>query len=597
LFRFLKKRSIRVQFAGLTVFTAFVMVLIVLVFYFKVSSVIADNNSLYTNQIFHQVKQSISSESKRINRTLESIAYNNQVQSYMLETDVRKKYDKFVMVDKLFNNMKEITDGVIDIVVVDDEGSHYFRGYQNPILDAAIKNLPPVANNYYTGKIKCNIEDQPTDCFLVALSVNSIEDKTYLKKLGEIVIILNAKVLGLNMDSASDLGNTDFVLTDKQGNVYSSNVNSLDRAVNIDDYVNNAPGSYNIKSDNMKYILNTDVIPEIGGRIISIVSEKKLYHDLDWIRSLTMIVLFFAAGLLIIPLIVIINNILRPMKKFMDFISTVKSSESLKNTIQLEGYKEIEIMSGEFNTLLSEIDTLTYKLVDTNTKLYETELEKKESELLYLKNQINPHFLYNTLETIKGCAVEEQAQKTLGMTKALGKIFRYSVKGGDIVLLWEELEVTKSYVHIQEIRFSDKLQITYDFTEQAENCKIPKLILQPIVENAISHGLEPKLGKACLRIGGKVDDEGNLLLWVEDDGVGMSQDTLKEIQMYLTQSSGITKNAENRTIGIGLVNVNRRIKLHYGQNYGLEIKSTLDEGTEVTIRIPTSDKTAAEKSI
>ena len=235
---------------------------------------------------------------------------------------------------------------------------------------------------------------------------------------------------------------------------------------------------------------------------------------------------------------------------------------------------------------MDEIDNLTFRLLNTSTRLYETELGKKQSELDYLKSQINPHFLYNTFESMKGCAIEEGAPKTMSMAKALGQIFRYSIKGADIVTVMEELKIIKSYVHIQQIRFGERLQVNYNFTEEVLECKMPKMILQPLVENAIFHGLEPKFGTGRLQISGKIDEQGDLFIWIGDDGMGMKAETLEDIRKQMAQASEIRGARIDEKSGIGFVNVNNRIKLIYGYEYALEINSVLNVGTEVTLKIP-----------
>ena len=587
MFKFFKRRSIKVQLLSLAVFTAAVMIMITFIYYFQVSSDITKSNNQYSTQIFHQVKRSISIQCDRIIRVMNSIVYNDQVQSYLLETDPGLKYTKSKAVDKLFNNMTQLNDGILDIVIVDKKGIRYFEGNSTPKMNAAIKALPDKTNSYFSGMIDADVREQITDCFLVSSTVYSIQDESYMQDIGKVVIILKANVLGLNMDSDTPLGNADFIIKDKNNVVYSTNDPKLDQSIAQKDYSGYVPGSYTVLSGKNKYYVNTADIPEIGGKIVSVVSEEKLFHNLDWIRGLTLTILVFASILLLYPFFLVINNILKPMDKFMRFIASVQTSENLKGNITLEGYKEIEIRAGKFNDLLNKIDNLTVQLVDTNTRLYEAEIEKKESELNYLKSQINPHFLYNTLETMKGCAVEEHAAKTFGMAKALGHIFRYSIKGSDIVTLREELEVIKSYIHIQEIRFSDKLEVNYDFSEETLDHKILKVILQPIVENAISHGLEQKMGKCILIIGGKVDDRGDLLIRVADNGVGMSKETLDEIRSCLSQSAILGKTSSAYKAGIGIANVDRRIKLNFGPAYGLVIQSTPGLGTEVVIKIPT----------
>lgn len=145
--------------------------------------------------------------------------------------------------------------------------------------------------------------------------------------------------------------------------------------------------------------------------------------------------------------------------------------KSLQKRINLQGYAEIIVMANEFNEMLDEVDELTHRLLESNTRLYEAELVKKQSELAYLQSQINPHFLYNTLESIKGIAADEGVDKIYNMTKALALVFRYSIKGTDMVPLREELTIIKSFIFIQKIRFGNRFEVKYRFPEAILECK------------------------------------------------------------------------------------------------------------------------------
>jgi two-component system sensor histidine kinase YesM len=217
--------------------------------------------------------------------------------------------------------------------------------------------------------------------------------------------------------------------------------------------------------------------------------------------------------------------------------------------------------------------------------LYKAELVKKQSEIAYLQSQINPHFLYNTLESIKGIAAVERSDKIYNMTKALALVFRYSIKGTDMVPLREELKMIKSFIFIQKFRFGNRFEVTYHFPEPILDCKVPKMILQPIVENAIFHGIEPTIGECLLQLKGEISGDV-ILLTVQDNGMGMDDESLRLIQGSLSVGQGLTDRISDRTVNIGIANVNNRIKLNYGNEYGIVIKSEAGIGTEVVIKMP-----------
>ncbi len=241
-------------------------------------------------------------------------------------------------------------------------------------------------------------------------------------------------------------------------------------------------------------------------------------------------------------------------------------------------------MAAEFNSLLDEAEQLSQRLLEANTRLYGIELEKKKAELAFLRSQINPHFLYNTLEAITGIAVVEKQTKIKTMTRALSSIFRYSIKGADTVRLAEEVRMIESYIQIQQIRFADRFSVRYELPEEALNFRIPKMILQPLVENAIYHGLEPSENKGLLVVRAEVANSDKLEIIVEDDGVGMSLDSLQCIKSSLALPSG-EQSQDAEHISIGLANVHNRIQLIYGSGSGLQIESSPDNGTVVRLTI------------
>ncbi len=218
-------------------------------------------------------------------------------------------------------------------------------------------------------------------------------------------------------------------------------------------------------------------------------------------------------------------------------------------------------------------------------------LSKKQAEYLALQNQINPHFLYNTLEGIRSEAILAGLDTVAEMTEALATFFRYTISKVDqLVTLEDELANIETYYVIQQYRFGDKLSLSIEYDEDDEmaslDCLLPKLTLQPIVENSIYHGLEEKLGKGHLAIR-ITRTSSRLMITVSDDGVGMDSRKLDELNRKMSTVSleDIQARTEKRG-GIALVNVNNRIRLLFGEEYGLYFYSTPEVGTDVEITLP-----------
>jgi sensor histidine kinase YesM len=237
------------------------------------------------------------------------------------------------------------------------------------------------------------------------------------------------------------------------------------------------------------------------------------------------------------------------------------------------------------NPIYTDLDIMTDKLKDLISREYTANVMKKQAELSALQSQINPHFLYNTLESIRGHAIEIDAYDIEIMTEALAEMFRYSIsKRGDFVTLEDELENIDNYLMIQQYRFDNKFIIVKNIDKDTLKNKVPKLIIQPIVENAIHHGLETKVGKGTLLIEA-YKTENRLIIKIKDDGHGMSYEKLKQMNEALSKGVVETEKEEGGT-SIGLINVNERIKLNYGLEYGINIFSSLGIGTYVELVVP-----------
>ena len=223
------------------------------------------------------------------------------------------------------------------------------------------------------------------------------------------------------------------------------------------------------------------------------------------------------------------------------------------------------------------------------------ELFDKEAQLAALQSQINPHFLYNTLESIRGQALVDDNIEIAKMMEVLSSFFRYSIsRSGKLVTLREELANIQNYMMIQRYRFSNRFSLDIFIDEEDEKALdyfIPKLIIQPMVENAIFHGLEEHMdgGKVIIEV---IVTENNLILTVSDNGKGIKPEILAELNRKIQSSNQSSESNENkqRNTGIGLPNIHKRIQLLWGKEYGVSVFSTLNQGTDVEITIPINDQ-------
>ena len=219
---------------------------------------------------------------------------------------------------------------------------------------------------------------------------------------------------------------------------------------------------------------------------------------------------------------------------------------------------------------------------------YEQELLMKQANLSALQSQINPHFLYNTLECIRGQALMEDSPDIAAAAQALSLFFRYSISGkSDIVTLREELENLKNYVAIQSYRFKDRFSLRIDIedSDTVLDALIPKLTLQPIVENAVVHGFASTVSGGLVTVSVRLV-EPNISILVSDNGKGMDEGTLERLNRTIRGEGAEKTSSGKKGTGLGLQNVDKRIKFRYGSEYGLSVQSCLGCGTDVELFIP-----------
>lgn len=238
-----------------------------------------------------------------------------------------------------------------------------------------------------------------------------------------------------------------------------------------------------------------------------------------------------------------------------------------------------------FNTSQG-FESLLSRYLDTISREYSQELLHKQMEFKVLQNQINPHFLYNTLDSIRGNALAIDAIEIADMTEALALFFRYCIsQKDDFVSIEDELSNIRNYFHIQRYRFGNRfdLQVLCDTPAALSNFVIPKLILQPLVENGIYHGLEPKAGSGTITVRVTATSQ-HLIITVSDDGRGMSPEQLTAVKAKIAQ--GQTSLSKQKTGSIALNNVHQRIQMFFGEAYGLHMFSTPNMGTKAELFLP-----------
>ena len=332
-------------------------------------------------------------------------------------------------------------------------------------------------------------------------------------------------------------------------------------------------GSYISEFRGRERLTIIQTVEQTRWRIVGVAFMDELLEPLRMFRTSLMVIMVLSVIVAVLLSNIISKWITKPLRKLEAGMRSVQNGNfSVKEPV--DGSKEVVSLSQSFQAMVQRIEELM-------EQVRTTEALKRQRELDALQAKINPHFLYNTLDSVVWMAETGNSKGVVKMVTALASLFRISIaKGHDTITLKEEFSHVRSYLDIQSMRYKDKFTYSIELPEELENQPTIKLIVQPIVENSIYHGIKYLQDEGIITI--KAEDRGDrIAMIISDNGVGMRKETLNSL---LDRNSTHEHSSEGN--GIGLLNIDERIKLSYGEEYGLSITSEPDEGTTVMIIIP-----------
>lgn len=313
-----------------------------------------------------------------------------------------------------------------------------------------------------------------------------------------------------------------------------------------------------------------DTISYTGWKLVGVIPYQSFSYGMLNISYFVVLLMLLTTMMLVVVNRIVSLRISSPIMKLNDSVKEYEAGE--KPEIYIGGSLEIRHLGYSIQKSYERIDTLMKEIVIEQN-------ERRKSELDALQSQINPHFLYNALDSIIWMIEGERNEEAAFMISQLAKLFRISLsKGRTVIPVRDELQHARSYMNIQKIRYKNTFSVEFQVDPSIEDCCTVKLILQPLLENAINYGVSSMDDCGEILVTGR-REEGMIVLAVEDNGLGMSAE---EAALVLTDSNRVHKKGS----GVGLVNVNNRIKILFGKEYGLTVESEPDEGTKVSIRIP-----------
>ena len=313
-------------------------------------------------------------------------------------------------------------------------------------------------------------------------------------------------------------------------------------------------------------------VRKYGLTLYSLIPSSALNTNQAMLLSSTILVFVLVLVLFVVLFIFISRGLTRPLDQMADTMNRIRQGETQLRLPEMR-QDELNKLGNTFNSMLDRIEELI-------AREYQTAIQLNDTKYKALQTQVNPHFLYNTLDTMSAIAMLHDCQIVSTLCHALSDLFRYSLRMDEpLASISDELKHLKNYMFVMNVRMNDSIHLTIDIPADVLKMRVPRLSLQPLVENAISHGLRNKRGEKNIGIRAHKTD-AEILLIIEDNGVGMSEEMLEKVRTMDSEQALSTGTS------IGLINIAARLKLLFGREYGLEVESGEQEGTTVTLHIP-----------
>ena len=569
-------------------------------YYYSFSNLTQKRAAHYSNQMIEQTRRKIDSAFSDI-RVSTSIAVNSRrVQEFsVVDDDYKRAFNSGPNALDLMEYMRSFNSYVDGIVINDIRGRRLYSlaSASGDIFflnryDTFIQKYKEDPSLRDKGMFTSILKDDRTGTeqfFYIAPIVEAIGGIYFSQITGYCTVLVNMdKMQGLVENTELTPNSTLYILNSRDEVIASTNSNA--RGALFRDVLSMDKGLL------LKGVKTTidgeDILVQVKGleqadgwRVVSMIPVQELTADMNPIRKVSIIV---GIGMILSMLIMgsfFMNNLMRPVMGLVLDMKRV-GSRDMGFRIKVRSTNEVGMLACDINRVINEREEMARDMINTQARLYESELSQKQAEFAALQSQINPHFLYNTLNCISSIGLEYGSREIAQIASCMSKIFRYSIRKDDLVRIREELDCIQAYMNIIAIRYENKFIIDIDVNDGLLEMQTPKMILQPIVENAVYHGLERMDQGGRLQVTGSIDAHGDVCFQITDTGKGMAPEQLASLQAKLGMASPEPAPDGQPATSIGLSNIHNRLRLLLGEGYGIAIESQLGHGTTVTVRIP-----------
>lgn len=554
---------------------------------YKMSSDIIKKKSVaYSEDILHMIQLRLKDYVYNLNLISQDLIYDRKVYNILnnesYKRDIINDYENVGAINNILKNVILSRNEVQSICFVSKNRKYYV--FDNNSNKGSIRDLAPFSKIFpkaqaAKGKTIWYLDSKGNKVQNVFLA-RTIYNETNYNEIGLLVIMVKKEQLETvyqdletkNMENIAIISDeNELIVSRKPDNSYILNLKLK----------NNIGGKgLSITDAKAGTLISQITIDNPSWRVVSFITLKELYKEIRILRQWITVLCLLSVMILSVLSVYIAVDFVNPIKKLVKGMEKLQKGED-NVQIKIDREDELGFLNKAFNAMAKEIHNLV-------NWVYREQITRKEAEIKALQSQINPHFLFNTLESINWMAQLNQVPEISETVADLSALMEASIgRDGKLITLFEEFNYADKYISLIKRRFEDKIELIKEVQDEALEVSIPRLLIQPLIENAVHHGIEKSRDKGIIFLTAFINND-ILIIEVKDNGLGIEKEELDAINERLSMDNDtyFKSLASKKNKSIGIENVNRRIKLFYGEKYGLEIESQEGFYTKVIVAIP-----------
>lgn len=556
------------EYVGILIFVCLIICISFFMIRYIINNSFMEESAESAEVVFHQAEDNLRLFEEDIENLYTNIATGQTVIGFLKAEDFAERSGKLREFYQIAGSNMRISRNLENIMLYDEEDNLVTS--MGEVFIPKPEGMELSGMITYTGIMESRENRQ--NYFGVAMPVFDTEETGGYIFLGSVFLLFNVENLQGILDSALLNEEAASAVLDRDGNVMAGT-----------DKWEEEYALLGTPSEGNDYIVNTKELEQSGWKLINIIPKSSMLNNVNQmmqIMYITYVAVIIAMAAVCVTMYV---RILKPIRRQMEFMTNY--TEDTGQRIEVLENNELGELAGKMNLMLDGIEQLNGRIIENQKKYLELEYAKKQTEMAAYKSQINPHFMYNTFECIRGMALYHGEKEIAELAKSLSKLFRYNVKGDEIVTIQEVLQNLQEYAKIIQYRFMGKYKVEVKSDREALTEKIPKMLIQPLVENAVLHGLETQVAGGSVETAIELCSEGKLKIVVRDNGCGIASEKMEEFREAF-RAYDENRCVYNKNQGIGILNVYQRIRLFYGKAADVSIESSEGNGTAITLILP-----------